>query len=123
MSLLPVMHKDTKPFLLGALAGAIVITWTGFDALGWKTAGASETLGKRQADSAVVAAYARVCSAQFKTIGKDFDARLAALQKTERYSRGDVVGKAGFATMAGEKEATQGVAQACADLLIPEKSL
>jgi hypothetical protein len=123
MSLLPKMHKDTKPFLLGAVAGAILSVWTGFDALGWKTAAASETIAKRQADSAVVAAYARVCSAQFKNGGKDLDARLAALQKTERYSRGDLVGKSGFATMAGEKEATQGVAQACADLLIPEKPL
>jgi hypothetical protein len=115
------MHKDTKPFLLGALAGAVIAVWTGFDALGWKTGSAAETLVKRGSDSAVVAAYARVCSAQFKS-SKDFDVRLATLQKAERYSRGDVVGKAGFATMAGEKEATQGVAQACADLLIPEKT-
>ncbi|MSQ52879.1 MAG: hypothetical protein EXR28_13430 [Betaproteobacteria bacterium] len=116
-----VMHKDTKPFLLGALAGAVIAVWTGFDALGWKTSSANESLVKRGADSAVVAAYARVCSAQFKNL-KDFEARLATLQKAERYSRGDIVNKAGYATMVGEKEATQGVAQACADLLIPEKT-
>lgn len=120
---LPALHKDTKPFVLGAVAGAILIVWTGFDAMGWKTANASDTLVKRGADAAVIAAYARVCSAQFRSGGKDLDARLAALQKTERYSRGDVIGKAGYATMAGEKEPTQGVAQACADLLIPEKAI
>ena len=118
---LPIIHKSQNPFLLGALAGAVISVWTGFDALGWKTSSASETLVKRGADSAVVSAYARVCSANFKNL-KDFDARLATLQKAERYSRGDVVGKAGLATMVGEKEATQGVAQACADLLIPEKA-
>ena len=121
MSLLPTMHKDTKPFLLGVLAGAVVFIWTGFDGLGWKTASAAETLAKRQADSAVVAAYARVCSARFNS-AKDHPVRLEELKKVERWSRGDVLTKAGFATMLGEKEATQGVSQACADMLIPEKS-
>jgi len=117
------MHKDAKPFALGAVLGAIAIVWTGFDAMGWKTASASESLVKRGSDAAVVAAYANVCSAEFKSSGKDYDSRLAALQKTERYSRGDLIAKSGFATMPGEKEPTQGVAQACADLLIPEKAL
>ena len=117
---MPKMHKDTIPFSLGALAGAVLITWVGFDALGWKTQGASEDLVKRQADVAVIAAYARICSVQFKG-AKDFPERLAALQKSERYSRGDVLAKAGFATMPGEKEPIYGVSQACADLLIPEK--
>lgn len=118
---LPVMHKGTKPFCLGALAGAVLIAWVGFDALGWKTAGASETLAKRQADGAVAAAYARICSAQFNA-AKDLPVRLAELRKAERWSRGDVVAKAGFATMFGDKEPIQGVSQACAELLIPEKN-
>jgi hypothetical protein len=117
---LPAMHKDTKPFCLGALVGAVLITWVGFDQFGWKTGGASETLAKRQADGAVVAAHARICSAQFNS-AKNFPVRLAELQKTERWSRGQVVAKAGFATMLGEKEPTQGVSEACANLLIPEK--
>jgi len=49
-----------KPFALGAVVGAVVATWTGFDALGWKTSSAAETLGKRQADTAVVAALATI---------------------------------------------------------------
>lgn len=114
------LHKDTQPFTLGALAGAILITWVGFDALGWKTAGATESLAKRQADMAVVAAYARVCSAQFSA-AKDLAERLAELQKVDQWSRGDVITKSGFATMLGEKEPTSGVSQACADLLIPRK--
>ena len=107
-----------KPFSLGALAGAVAITWTGFDALGWKTAGSADTLGKRQADAAVVMALASICDAQFRK-ESDFTARLAALEKTERYSRGEVVSKAGWATMPGAKEPNSAVGQACADLLIP----
>lgn len=115
------LHKDTNPFCLGALAGAILITWVGFDALGWKTGNASETIAKRGADSAVVTAYARICSAQFSG-AKDLPVRMAELEKADRYSRGDVLAKAGFATMLGEKEPTSGVSQACADLLIPAKT-
>ncbi len=117
---LPAMHKDTTPFLLGAVAGAVVIGLMGFEALGWKTGTASERLAKRQADVAAVAALARICSTQFNS-APNLPARLAELQKSERYSRGAVVAKAGFATMPGEKEPAQGVAEVCAALLIPEK--
>ena len=110
-----------KPFSLGALAGAIAITWTGFDALGWKTKGAAANLATNQAAAAVVAAQAAICDAQFRSKQADFPARLAVLEKTERYSRGDVISKGGWATMPGGKEAAQNVGQACADLLIPEK--
>lgn len=109
-----------KPFSLGALAGAIAITWTGFDALGWKTSAAAESLGKRQADMAVVSALASICDARFRKEA-NFSARLAVLEKTERYSRGEVIWKAGWATMPGNDEPNQEVGRACAELLIPEK--
>lgn len=107
-----------KPFSLGALAGAVIITWTGFDALGWKTSAAAATLGKRQADTAVVTALASICNAQFRKAA-DFPARLAALEKTDRYSRGEVIWKGGWATMPGAAEPDHDVGRACAELLIP----
>ena len=112
------MHKDTKPFCLGVLAGALLIYWVGFDALGWKTNGNTESIAARRADVAVVNAQARICLAQFNVAANAPD-RLTDLRKAERYSRGDVLAKAGFATMLGEKEPVSGVSQACADLLIP----
>ena len=118
---LPAIPKETKPFLLGALAGIALTAWIGFDLVGWKTGGTSERLAKRQADVAVVAAQARICRAQFNG-ATNLPARLAELQKTERWSRGAVVAKGGFATMLGEKEPAQGVSEACAELLIPEKT-
>ena len=111
-----------KPFTLGALVGAVVITWTGFDALGWKTASAAQTLGKRQADTAVISALAAICDARFRKEA-DFSARLAALEKTDRYSRGEIIWKAGWATVPGTSEPNQDVGRACAELLIPEKKL
>lgn len=107
-----------KPFSLGALAGAVVITWTGFDALGWKTANATESLVKRQTDAAVVSALAPICAAQFRR-DANFTTHLAALAKVQRYSRGEVVWKGGWATMPGKTEPNQEVGHACAELLIP----
>ena len=119
---LPTLHKDTKPFVLGVVAGAIISVWSGFDAMGWKTGAVADAMAKKQGENAVIAAYAKVCSAQFNS-SKDANARLAILKNTDRYSRGDLVGKSGHATMIGDKEPVAGVAQACAELLIPEKTL
>lgn len=118
---MPALPAGWKPFSLGALIGAVVITWTGFDALGWRTASTSEAIGKRQSDAAVVSALAAICNARFRAQA-DFPAQLAALEKVERYSRGESVWKAGFATMPGDKEPNQEVGRACAELLIPEKA-
>jgi hypothetical protein len=117
----PMLPAGAKPFSLGALAGAVLIVWVGFDALGWKTSGAAESLATKKAETAVVAAYAGVCREKFKQAA-DFSVRLATLEKAERYSRGDVVAKGGWATMSGTKEPHPGVAQACAELLIPAKT-
>ena len=116
---LPKLPKDTKPFCLGALAGAVLIAWLGFDVFGWVLGRTAEAQAKKRSEVAVNAAYAGICAAQFRA-GKDFQERLAALGKTDRYSRGDVLLKAGWATIAGIKEPSRDVGQTCADLLIPE---
>jgi hypothetical protein len=118
---MPELPAGWKPFFWGAVAGAVLAVWVGFDSLGWKTNNAADTLASRKAEAAVVSALASVCRDQF-TRGAAFPARLAALEKLERYSRGDVVAKDGWATMAGAKEPHAGVAQECAELLIPAKT-
>lgn len=115
------MHKDTKPFLLGGLAGAVLVAWVGFELVGWKSPGNSEKLARGQANVAVATALGKICSVQFNSAA-NLPERLATLQKTEQWSRSGVVAKAGFATMPGEKEPANGVAEACANLLVPEKT-
>jgi hypothetical protein len=115
------MPAGWKPFTWGAVAGAVLVAWVGFDALGWKSNSTAENLASRKAESAVVAALASICREQFMK-GDEYAARLAALEKLDRYARGDVVAKAGWATMIGAKEPHSGVAQECAELLIPAKS-
>jgi hypothetical protein len=107
-----------KPFTLGAFAGALLLLWAGFDGLGWKTASNAERISKRQADAAVVSALASICDANFRKAA-NLPARLAALEKVDRYSRGETVWKAGWATLPGSAEPNREVGSACAELLIP----
>src|SRR5258705_13903449 len=115
------LMKDSKPFLLGALAGAVVLAWVGFQLVGWKGPGDAERMAKGQTEAAMVTELSKICSVQFNN-APNVPERLAELQKTERWSRGGVIAKAGFATMPGEKEPVNGVAEACAQLLVPEKN-
>ena len=118
---LPELPAGTKHFCFGVIAGAAVLAWAGFDALGWKLNSTAQALANKKAEAAVVSAYASICRAQFAK-GADFPARLAALKKVEQYSRGESVAKGGWATMAGSQEPQYGVAQECADLLLPAKT-
>lgn len=117
---LPKLPAGTKPFCLGALAGAVLLGYVGFNVVGWTLEGTATKNAKRQADTAVASALASVCAAQFKS-APDADVRLAALEKIQRWSRGEELVKTGFATMPGSKEPNQGIGSACAELLIPEK--
>ena len=115
------MHKDTKPFLLGGLAGAVLLGWVGFQLVGWQSPTAAAKFAKGQSSAAVATALGRICSVQFNSAA-NLPERLATLQKTEQWSRSGELTKAGFATMPGEKEPVNGVAEACATLLVPEKT-
>ena len=117
---LTLIKKVAKPFLLGALAGALLLAWVGFQLVGWKAPGDAERQAKRQTETAVSTALAKICSVQFNAAA-NVPERLAELQKTERWSRSGVLAKAGFATMPGDKEPVNGVSEACANLLVPEK--
>ena len=116
---MPKWPAETAPFSMGAVAGALLISWIGISGLGWMSGSDADRLAKQQSEHAVVEAYALICNAQYKA-ADNFPVRLAALGKTDRWSRGDVLVKGGWATMVGSKEPIYGVSQACADLLIPE---
>ncbi len=120
MPKLPQIPAGTKPFLLGAFVGALVLGYVGFNVMGWTLEATATKNAKRQADTAVAAALAPVCAAQFRS-APDAAERLVALEKVQRYSRSEVLVKGGFATLPGSKEPNQSVASACAELLIPEK--
>ena len=55
---MPQLPAGAKPFCLGAVAGAVLLGWAGFDALGWKLNSAAEALANKKAEAAVVTASA-----------------------------------------------------------------
>lgn len=116
---MPKLPVETKPFLWGAVAGAATLAIVGFNSMGWMLDTTAEQLAKRQSDAAVIAALAPVCVSQFRSAPDAAD-RLAALEKVQRWSRGDELAKAGFATVPGGKDPNHGLASACAELLLPE---
>lgn len=108
-----------KPFLLGAAAGTVGVLFFGFSGAGWQTATAADRVGHRQAEHAVIATLAAICEARFKRQA-DFPARLAALEKVQRFNRGENVRQAGWATLPGTEQRDGDVSRACAELLFPE---
>ena len=120
MPALPELPAGTKPFCWGAVAGAAVLAYAGFNFMGWTLGATAAKLAVKQSETAVTAALAPVCAAQFRGAADPAE-RLAALEKTERWSRGDALVKAGFATIPGSKEPNPNIASACAELLLPEK--
>lgn len=109
--------ENVKPVLLGAVGGAVALAIVGFGWAGWVTGGTAETMAKKQAKSATVAALAPICAARFQA-ESDFDAKLSELNDTRAYQRSTFIEKGGWATMPGSEKGDRDVAKACADMII-----
>ncbi len=113
---------ETKPALWGIAGGAVALAIVGFTWGGWVTAGKAETESAERAKTAVVVALAPVCAERFQR-ATEAEANLAALKKTESWSRGEFVEKGGWAgkpaTNSPDQAQVAAVARACAELLVP----
>ena len=110
------MPTNTKPWIQGAVVGAIALAIVGFSWGGWVTGGTATRNAASASHDAVVAALAPICVERFRG-QSDAAARTADLAKTSTWERGAVVEKSGFATMPGAKSADADVARACAVIL------
>jgi hypothetical protein len=115
---MPKLPAETRPFLWGAVAGAIALAVFGFNWGGWVTGGTAEKLAGTRADEVLVAALTPICVAQFRGSVKA-QASLAALKETKTWEQAEYVQNNGWATMPGSKaaEPNRQVAQACAEAL------
>lgn len=114
---IPKLPAETKPFLWGAVAGAVALAVVGFNWGGWVTGGTAERLAGGRADAAIVSALTPICVAQFQK-SANASASLAALKATQSWEQGTYVGKGGWATMPGSTdEPNRQVATACAEAL------
>ncbi len=111
---IPKLPVQTRPFLWGAVVGAITLAIVGFNWGGWVTGSKAETLAGGRADAALVSALAPICVAQFRK-STDAAASLAALKVVNSWEQGDYVMKRGWATMPGDAaKPNYDVASACA---------
>lgn len=103
-----------KPAVWGAVFGAVGIMIVGFSWLGWTLGHTTTRLVAEGRESAMIAALTPFCVSNYL---KQPDAvkQLALLKEdTSSYTQRDIIEKAGFATMPGNKEPTSGLAAACA---------
>ena len=110
------LPTNTKPWIQGAIVGAVAATIVGFSWGGWVTGGSSDKRATVAAHDATVTALASVCAERFRA-QPDAPAKLVELTKTSSWDRGNVIERSGFALMPGEKSADSDVARACAESL------
>ena len=105
-----------KPAVWGAVFGAVGIMILGFSWIGWNLGNTTTRLVSEGRESAVVAALTPFCVANYMK-QPDAAKKLALLREDDypsSYTQRDIIEKAGFATMPGNKEPSSGVAAACA---------
>jgi hypothetical protein len=102
-----------KPAVWGAVFGAVGIMIVGFSWMGWNLGNTTKRLVSEGSESAVVAALTPFCVSNYmKQPGAA--KQLALLREdTSSYTQRDIIEKAGFATMPGNKEPSSGLAAAC----------
>jgi len=110
------MPRNAKPWMQGAVVGAIAVTVIGFSWGGWVTGGTSARNTADASHQAVVAVLAPICVERFRG-QSDAVVRTADLLKTSGWERGAVVEKSGYATMSGSSTVDSDVATACAKIL------
>ncbi|MBY0293728.1 hypothetical protein K2Q08_00115 [Patescibacteria group bacterium] len=116
------LPTNTKPWIQGAVAGAVLCAIVGFTWGGWVTGSTARKDIRTAAQAANVSALASVCAAQFRG-QQDAAAKLEALSKVSTWDRTNVVEKSGFANVPDGKNSDSAVARACAELLTtPSKS-
>lgn len=113
--------SNIKPFIFGAVVGAVIIPIIGFSALGWKFNSKAQAMADDATNVAMKEALVPVCVAQFRA-DAEASANLVEL-KAEKYShsRSEFIRTGGWAIAPGHSEPATGVPNACANALIAEK--
>jgi hypothetical protein len=110
------LPTNTKPWIQGAVVGAVAAAIIGFSWGGWVTGGSADKRVAVATHDATVTALASICVERFRAQA-DAPAKLVELTKTSSWDRGNVIERSGFALMPGEKSADSDVARACAESL------
>ena len=106
----------TKPAILGAAAGAIILAIFGFSVAGWVSEGTAQEQAADQARSDVVAALLPICLSQAQQ-DPLFAETMGKLKEARSFDRSKMLQAAGWATMPGSTEPNSRLSFACMDKL------
>lgn len=111
------LTPKVESVLWGVAGGAAGMAAIGFMFGGWVTGGKATEMARQQADKAVISALAPICVDKFRAANNAGEnlGKLKAISYS--WEKGTYVSQGGWATMPGNPEPNQGVAQACAELL------
>lgn len=115
------MPANTKPWIQGAIVGAIALAIVGFNWGGWVTGGTAGKMSDSAAQTARAELAASVCVTRFMG-GPDMTVQLAALKASNSWNRGDLLDKAGWSTPPGIEKPVNGAADLCAQRLLEPKT-
>jgi hypothetical protein len=107
---------NTKPWIQGAVVGAVAAAVIGFSWGGWVTGGSANKQAAMAAHDATVTALASICADRFRAQG-DATVKIGELSKAGTWDRGGLIERSGFAVMPGSETADSDVARACAENL------
>jgi hypothetical protein len=102
-----------KPAVWGAVGGAVAIMIVGFSWMGWNLGHTTTRLVAEGSESAVIAALTPFCVANYMKQPGALKQLALLKDDTSSYTQRDIIEKAGFATMPGNKVPSSGVAAAC----------
>jgi len=111
--------RPSKKVVFGLLVAAVVLTMiVGFNWGGWVSGDTAQKSAARGAQAAIVLRLAPICVAQFN-LDPESAPKLVELKAiTNSYDRPNYVKAQGWATMPGDETPDNGVADACAKLLM-----
>jgi hypothetical protein len=110
--------RPTKTFAFWFCFAAVLLTVIiGFTWGGWVTSSTAQTTAKAMAEDAVVHRLTPICIAAAEH-DPGRDKKLKDLKATSEWERADYVKKSGWATMPGDKEPDEKVADECARGLV-----
>ncbi len=110
-----------KPAVWGAIIGGVLTMILGFSWMGWVLGGTAERMALERANAAVVVALTPGCVARFMQ-QPNAPVKLKELQAVDSWRQREFVETGGWATPSGDKTPNSGVANACAEALVKNKT-
>jgi len=97
----------------GAVGGALVTMYVGFQVGGWTTNGTAVAMAKETAATAVAERLGTICVAQFNRDTAKSQ-KLIEMKNKDTWDIGRYIDKQSWAIMPGDEKAETGVSDACA---------